>query len=108
MKRTDLEKRERELRRAKKKDERVGSGGSDDIVRSVGDYINELHGLLFHDEQKIYNAKESMEILELFEKMKVEIDSSQWDNVIRKAVKKTGVKEREPAVEELKYLLNEA
>ena len=108
MKRTDLEKRERELKRAKKKLERTAREGGEGSDRNIGDYIKELHGLFYHDEERIFNSKESIEILELFEDMKIDLDSSQWDNVLRKAIKKTGVKEREKAFEDLKHLLGEA
>ena len=104
MKRTDLQKRERELRRAQKKEERIAKFG-DKAEKTVGDYIKELHELMFFDEARIYNAKESMEILELFEEMKESLDESQWENVIRKAVKKTGVKEKDPAINDLLQLL---
>jgi len=104
MKRTDLQKRERELRRAKKKEERFDKpgGGSE---KTIGDYINELNALFFHDENRIYNAKESMEILELFEEMKENVDQSNWEVIIRKAIRKTQVKERDQAFTDLKNLL---
>lgn len=104
MKRTDLQKRERELRAAQKKKERIEKYG-EKAEKTVGDYINELHDLMFHDETRIYNAKESIEILEFFEEMKTSMDESQWENVIRKAIKKTGVKERETAFNDLMQLL---
>ncbi len=105
MKRTDLQKRERELRRAQKKEERLARTG-EKPEKTVGDYIKELHGLLFYDETRVYNAKDSIEILEFFEDMKEYLDEPQWENVIRKAVKKTGAKEREPAINELIQLLH--
>ncbi len=105
MKRTDLQKRERELKRAQKKEERLAKHG-EKSGKTVGDYINELHGLLFHDDTRVYNAKESVEILELFEEMKDSIEDSQWENVVRKAVKKTGVKERDAAINDLLQLLH--
>jgi hypothetical protein len=104
MKRTDLQKRERELRRAQKKEERLAKS-DDKTEKTVGDYIKDLHGLLFFDETRVYNAKESIEILEFFEEMKESLDESQWENVIRKAIKKTGVKERESAFSDLMQLL---
>ena len=105
MKRTDLQKRERELKRSQKKEEKLEKYG-ENSGKTVGTYIKELHGLMFYDETKIYNAKESMEILELFEEMKGSIDESQWENVIRKAVRQTGVKEKEPAIKDLMDLLH--
>lgn len=104
MKRTDLQKRERELRRAKKKEERFDKPG-EKSDKTVGDYINELNSLFFHDETRIYNAKESIEILELLEEMKQNLDKSNWEVIIRKAIRKTQVKEREQAFTDLKNLL---
>ncbi len=89
MKRTDLQKRERELKRAQKKEERIAKLG-DRADRTIGDYINALHDLMFFDETRIYNAKESMEILEFLEEMQESLEASQWENIIRKAIKKTG------------------
>jgi hypothetical protein len=106
MKRTDLQKRERELRRAQKKEERIARLG-DKPERTIGDYINELHDLMFYDETKIYNSKESIEILEFFEEMKENVEESQWENIVRKAIKKTGVKERETAFDDLMALLKD-
>ena len=105
MKRTDLQKRERELKRSQKKEERISKTG-DKPIKTIGDYIKELHGLFFFDETRIYNCKESVEILELFEEMMDSIDESQWPNVIRKAVNKSGVKEREQAIKDLSELLD--
>lgn len=106
MKRTDLQKRERELKRAQKKQERIEKYG-ENSEKSVGDYIKELYDLMFYDEVRVYNAKESIEILELLEEMKENVDEVQWDNVIRKAIKKTGVKERDAAFDDLMQMLKD-
>jgi len=104
MKRSDLQKRERQLLQAPKQEARLAQPG-DKSENTVGDYIKELHGLMLFDENRIYNTKESMEILEFFEEMKKTLDESQWENVIRKAIKKTGVKERDAAFTDLMQLL---
>ena len=103
MKRTDLDRRERELKRAKKKAERLERDGGRE--RTVGDYIDELHDLFFHDGTQIYNTETDERILELLEDMKDDLDEKHWDNVIRKAVKKSGVKKREEAIKGLKALM---
>ena len=100
MKRTDLARKEREIKRAIKKEERlVGKGEKDS--RTVGDYINDLSSYFFHDENKIYNIAVDERIPDLLEEMMMEMEEKQWENIIRKAVRKTGVKEKEPAVKEL-------
>lgn len=100
MKRTDLARKEREIKRAIKKEERL-SGKTDNSGKSVGDFINELHSFFFHDENKIYNIAVDERIPELLEDIMLEMPEKQWENIIRKAVRKTGIKEKESAVKEL-------
>lgn len=103
MKSTELERKERELRRARKKDEvllRKTEKGS----KSVGDYIKELHGLFFYDAQKIYNIEDSEDIDNLLMEMLEELPEKQWDNVLRKAVKQSKVVQKEEAVASLRIL----
>jgi len=99
MKRTDLERKERDIKRAMKKEERIAKGGASE--KSVGDYISELHSFFFHDETKIYNIAIDERIPDLLEEMMIELDEKQRENIVRKAVRKTGVKEKEPAIKEL-------
>ncbi len=103
MKRTDLDRRERELRRARKKAERLAKNGG--VEKTVGDYIDELNGLFYHDGTQIYNTESDERILDLLEDMKEDLEEKNWDNVLRKAIKKSGVKERDKAYKELKSLL---
>ena len=103
MKRTDMLRKERELKRARKKEDRLSKGEKAEM--SVGDYINELSSLFFHDENKIYNIDSEEKILELLEDMKDELEERHWESVIRKAVKKTKVAQREEAAIQLLNLL---
>lgn len=103
MKRTDMMRKERELRRSQKKQDKLVRDSGE--AMSVGDYINELSSLFFYDENRIYNINNEEKILEILEDMKEEIEEKNWDNIIRKAVKKTGVIEKEKAVDQLKNLL---
>ncbi|MDR1895002.1 MAG: hypothetical protein LBQ61_10025 [Spirochaetales bacterium] len=107
MKQTDILRREREIRRAQKKQERVARGEESETP-SVGEYINDLAELFFHDNKKIYNIQSEIKILELLEDLKEDHPEKQWDNVLRKAVKKTGITEREEAVKQLKELMGPA
>jgi hypothetical protein len=100
MKSTDLARRDREIKRARKREmviERKGQRES----RSPGDYINMLSELFFHDTEKIYNIEMSEDILLLLDEMKEDIPDKQWANVLRKAVKKTGVKQKDLAISQL-------
>ena len=94
MKSTDIERRNRELKRAQKKQEMQGRKSSK-VQRSVGDFIKELVDLFFFDEERIYNLEMSDEILFLLEEMKDEQPEKQWDNILMKAVKKTKVKAKD-------------
>ena len=104
MKSTDINRIDRDLKKAHKKQEMIdkrieGRGGS------VGDYIKRLSALLFHDQKKIYNLKGNQQIKALFADMKQTLPQDQWENVIRKAVRETKVEQREEALQELLALL---
>ncbi len=103
MKSTDLARKDRDLRKARKKEE-VLARKMEKGSKSIGDYINELNDLFFHDGTKIYNIEMSEEILDLLEEMKIEIEEKNWTNVIKKAVKKSGVKEKDIAITQLKEM----
>ncbi|EQA64129.1 LB_289 family protein [Leptospira alexanderi] len=107
MKRTELERRERDLRKAEKKvqlqEKRLASGKGN----SVGVYIDELSALFRYDATEIFNTGDDIAILELLEDIQANLPAKQWENVLRKAIKKTGVQEKEKAYNELKELMNE-
>ena len=46
-----------------------------------------------------------MKIVELIEEMKKDIPEKNWETILRKAVKKTGVAKKEEGFQELKALL---
>lgn len=103
MKSTDMARKDRDLRKARKKEE-VLARKTAKTSKTVGDYINELNGLFFHDGTKIYNIEMSEEIMDLLEEMKMELAEKNWMNVIKKAVKKSGVTDKDTAVEQLKMV----
>ncbi len=107
MKRTELEKRERKLKQRQKKEEVLARKGDTDKV-SVNDYIEGLFALLRYDYEQVFNAKEDIAVLELFEDMKATLPEKQWENVIKKAVKKTNVAQKDQAITELNNLLDQA
>lgn len=104
MKRTELERRVRQLKREEKVQDFLESVSSRES-RSVSDYIDDLFGMLYYNEHEVLNIKENVEILELFENLKEDHPEKQWSNVIKKAIRKTSVKERDRAVDELTELL---
>lgn len=104
MKRTELERRVRQLKRDEKHAdyiERVGAREG----RSVATYIDDLVAMLYFNDQEVMNIKDNLEILELFEELKDDHPEKQWGNVIRKAIRKTGVARRTEAVDQLTELL---
>ena len=106
MKSTDIARRDREHRREQKR-QQIMERRADKKERTVGDYINELYGLFFHDDKKIYNLQDNNEgIVDLLEEMRMELPEKQWENVLRKALKKTLLKNREAPYTELKELLD--
>ena len=102
MKRTDLERRERDLRKQEKK---LKIGDKEREAMSVGYYIDEISSLFRYDSEEIFNTNNDEKILELLENMKLEIPEKKWDDVIRKAVNKTKVATRERAIAEIKTLI---
>ena len=103
MKSTDIERRNRDLKRSQKKAEMQGRRSAKEN-RSVGDFINAFVELFFFDAEKIYNLEMSDEILFLLEEMKDEQPEKQWENIINKAVKKTKVKAKDEAITMLKEI----
>ena len=97
MKSTDLARRDREIKKARKREMVIERKGQRED-RTVGDFINEFHDQFFFDGEKIYNAGTSEDILMLIEEMKEELPDKQWASVIRKAVKKTKVKQKDEAI----------
>lgn len=106
MKRNDMERIERELKRAQKRQRLGEKREAGREPQSVGAYIKGLKELLRHDDQVIYNTLDDEDILELFENMQEDIPEAKWDTVIRKAVNATKVPERDKAVDELRSLLD--
>jgi len=108
MKSTDIDRIDREFKRARKKEELLEKRLENRGDRSVGDYIKKLYSLFYHDDKKIYNLKDNAEILTLLAEMKEDLPDSKWDNVLRKAIKETKitVEQRESAYKELKEYLS--
>jgi len=106
MKSTDIARRDREHRREQKR-EQIMDRRASKKERTIGDYINDLYGLFFHDKTRIYNTQDNNdEIIDLLESMCLELPEKQWENVLRKAIKKTQIRNRETPYKELKELLD--
>ena len=107
MKSTDIDRIDREFKRARKKEELLEKRMENRAERSVGDYIKKLYSLFYHDEKKIYNLKDNADILTLLAEMKEDLPQSKWDSVLRKALKETKIEadQREAAYKELNSYL---
>ncbi len=104
MKRTEMDRIERELRRKEKKASALASAGIKN--GSVGDYINRLFGAFLYDQENIFNITTDETILEILEEIKDGIPEKKWNDVLRKAVKKTGISNKEKALEDLQLLMS--
>ncbi|MCP4133086.1 MAG: hypothetical protein GY754_19120 [bacterium] len=104
MKQTDLNRHERDLRRAAKKSDNTAkrAGARDEL--SVGNYIDKLFSLFMYDDSVIFNTMDDLNILELIEDLKEMQPEKQWDNILRKAIRKTKIANKETAFEEIKTL----
>ena len=80
MKSTDIDRIDREFKRARKKEELIEKRLEGRSERSVGDYIKKLYSLFYHDDKKIYNLKDNADILTLLSEMKEDLPDSKWDN----------------------------
>ena len=105
MKSTDMDRRDRELRRSQKKIDVLNRKQSNKSEITVGGYIDRLHDSFFYDEEKIYNIKDNVDMLAFIEEMKENIPDKDWETVFRKALRKTKIKQKEHAFKELKFLL---
>ena len=94
MKRTEIERRERELKRAIKK--AAGSDRGED--KTVGDYINDLHDLFIFNEEKIFNTTTDEDVLELLEEIQ-DVFPDKTETIIKKAIRKTKVSQKDSAYE---------
>jgi hypothetical protein len=106
MKRTDIERRERELKRASKKEDVLQRKSENFKAKnSAGDYIDGLFELFFYNDDQIFNINKEIKIVELIEEMKSDVPEKNWETILRKAIKKTGVTQKEQAFQELKAFL---
>jgi hypothetical protein len=109
MKRTDQERIERELRRREKK-AKIAAARDDKPVRtdnSPGAFIQNLVELFQHDDVQIYNTTDDDDVMEVLLAMKEELPEKDWEKILRSAIRKTKVKEKELAFDELKSSLGE-
>lgn len=107
MKRTDQERIAREIGRQQKKDrireKRIS--GKDDI--SVAGYAKQLEGVFMWDDETIYNVQDDT-VLEVLMAMKEDLSDKECEAALKRAIKRTNVKDRETPLNDLMLLLQEA
>lgn len=105
MKRNDLDKLNREIRRQQKKAKIANK--RDESAGDVKTYAQNLFNLLQYDENCIFNTREDEDLLELFLGFKDEIPEDKWEQVLRKAIRMTKVADKDSAYTELRAALDE-
>ena len=106
MKRTDMERRDRDLKRLKKKEEAQERREEKNASSLSGTYTDKLYQLFFYNEEKIYNIAKSPEIRKLIEEINTKFPEKEMDNIIRRAIRMTKVQLKKPAFDEIKALLD--
>lgn len=103
MKRTEIERRERELKRALKKQAVLDAGG---VEKSVNDYIDALFEQFIYNEERIFNTKEDIEVLEVLEEIQ-DAYPDKAEVIVKKAIRRTkvGGQAKKDAFAELTALL---
>lgn len=102
MKSTDIARRDREIRRNQKKAEVIQRKQGKREGLTIGDYIKLLSEKFFHDAEKIYNIQSNNEeVLLLIEEIKESIEEKNWETILKKAIKATGIAKKEEAFKEL-------
>ena len=106
MKRNDIDKLNRELKRQEKHEKTRSKHLDGGRGFGVREYAKHLVDLLRYDDNHIYNTREDESILDLMIDMKEELPEEQWDIVLKKAIRMTKVSEKDLAFHELKAALD--
>ena len=107
MKRTDQERIAREIGRQQKKEEirekRINN--KDDI--SVAGYAKQLESVFMWDDETIYNVQDDT-VLEVLMAMKEDLSDKECEAALKRAIKRTQIKDRDTAFDEAMLILAEA
>lgn len=107
MKRTDQERIAREIGRQQKKDrlseKRIN--GREDV--SVAGYAKLLEGVFMFDDESIYNVQDDS-VLEILMSMKEDLTDKECEAALKRAIKRTNVKDRDTPYDEAMLILQEA
>ena len=107
MKRTDQERIAREIGRTQKKDrireKRIN--GKEDV--SVGGYAKLLEEVFMWDDETIYNVQDDG-VLEVLMDMKEDLSEKECEAALKRAIKRTKVKDRDSAFDDAMLILQDA
>ncbi len=106
MKRTDQERIAREIGRKEKKDRLQERRLADKEDVSVAGYARRLETAFMWDDETIYNVSDDA-VLEVLMEMKQDLSDKDCEAAIKRAIKKTAVREKDAAYDEVMALLQE-
>lgn len=107
MKKTELDRKHRDLKKSLKKENKLESikQSREDANLTVGSSITSLSALFQYDEEEIFNINHNEKILEMVLLFQETFNEKDLENIFRKAIKKTKVKEKQKAFDNLKSLM---
>lgn len=104
MKRTDQERIAREVGRTQKKEAIRERRINDKVEVSVGGYAKALEDVFMWDDEAIYNVGDDS-VLEILMDMKEVLTDKDCEAALKRAIKKTKIKDRDTAFEEVMVVL---
>ncbi|PRQ09006.1 LB_289 family protein [Enhygromyxa salina] len=107
MKRTDQERIAREIGRTQKKEAIRERRINDKTDGSVGGYAKALEDVFMWDDEAIYNVGDDS-VLEILMDMKEALTDKDCEAALKRAIKRTKVKDRDTAFEEAMVVLSDA
>ncbi|PRP97688.1 hypothetical protein ENSA5_31950 [Enhygromyxa salina] len=107
MKRTDQERIAREIGRQQKKESIREKRLTGKIDVSVGGYAKQLEDVFMWDDETIYNVQDDS-VLEVLMEMKEDLSDKECEAALKRAIKRTKVKDRSTPFDEVMGLLAEA
>ncbi len=106
MKRTDEERIAREVGRQQKQSRVLQRRTDNRGDITVAGYTTQLEDAMMWDEETVYNIADD-EVLEILLDMKEDLSEKECEAVVKRAIKKTKVKDRETPYQEAMMLLEE-
>ncbi len=111
MKQNELERKERELRKEVKRSQKISNKKTKDSLEegpriSSSEAFSRLVATFRHDDTEIYNIKNNETILELLLEMQVSFSAKQIEGIIRRAIRKTKISNKQEAFSDVAAMLN--